>query len=82
MYIVLAVATLLLLLVDIGAGSVRLSIGEVWDALLGRSDNAAVSKIVVDIRLLKGIVATTAGMALSVSGLRVQTLFRNPLAGP
>ena len=82
MYIVLAVATLLLLLVDIGAGSVRLSIGEVWDALLGRSDNAAVSKIVVDIRLLKGIVAIIAGMALSVSGLQMQTLFRNPLAGP
>lgn len=82
MYIVLAVATLLLLLVDIGAGSVRLSIGEVWDALLGRSENAAVSKIVVDIRLLKGIVAIIAGMALSVSGLQMQTLFRNPLAGP
>lgn len=82
MYIVLAAATLLLLLVDIGAGSVRLSIGEVWDALLGRSENAAVSKIVVDIRLLKGIVAIIAGMALSVSGLQMQTLFRNPLAGP
>ena len=82
MYTVLAVATLLLLLVDIGAGSVRLSIGEVWDALLGRSENAAVSKIVVDIRLLKGIVAIIAGMALSVSGLQMQTLFRNPLAGP
>lgn len=82
MYIVLAVATLLLLLVDIGAGSVRLSIGEVWDALLGRSENAAVSKIVVDIRLLKGIVAIIAGIALSVSGLQMQTLFRNPLAGP
>ena len=82
MYIVLAVATLLLLLVDIGAGSVRLSIGEVWDALLGRSENAAVSKIVVDIRLMKGIVAIIAGMALSVSGLQMQTLFRNPLAGP
>ncbi|MDD6889915.1 MAG: iron ABC transporter permease [Bacteroidales bacterium] len=82
MYIVLAVATLLLLLVDIGAGSVRLSIGEVWNALLGRSENAAVSKIVVDIRLLKGIVAIIAGIALSVSGLQMQTLFRNPLAGP
>lgn len=82
MYIVLAVATLLLLLVDIGAGSVKLSISEVIDALLGRSENAAVSKIVVDIRLIKGIVAMIAGIALSVSGLQMQTLFRNPLAGP
>lgn len=42
-------------------------------------DNAP---IVVDIRLLKLLVATFAGMALSVSGLQMQTLFSNPLAGP
>jgi iron complex transport system permease protein len=37
---------------------------------------------VVDIRLVKAMVAVLAGMALSVSGLQMQTLFRNPLAGP
>ncbi len=35
-----------------------------------------------DIRLVKAVVAVAAGMALSVSGLQMQTLFRNPLAGP
>lgn len=39
-------------------------------------------KIVVDIRLMKAVVAILAGAALSVSGLQMQTLFRNPLAGP
>ena len=39
-------------------------------------------KIVIDIRLMKAIVAILAGAALSVSGLQMQTLFRNPLAGP
>lgn len=82
MFVVLAALTALLLLVDIGAGSVKLSIGEVADALLGRGDNPATTKIVVDIRLTKGIVAIIAGIALSVSGLQMQTLFRNPLAGP
>lgn len=81
-FVVLAALTVLLLLVDIGAGSVKLSIGEVADALLGRGDNPATTKIVVDIRLTKGIVAIIAGIALSVSGLQMQTLFRNPLAGP
>lgn len=82
MFAVLAILTVLLLLVDIGAGSVKLSIKEVADALLGQSDDAAVSKIVVDIRLIKGIVAIIAGVALSISGLQMQTMFRNPLAGP
>lgn len=82
MFVILAALTVLLLLVDIGAGSVKLSIGEVADALLGRGDNPATAKIVVDIRLTKGIVAIIAGIALSVSGLQMQTLFRNPLAGP
>lgn len=81
-FVILAALTVLLLLVDIGAGSVKLSIGEVADALLGRGDNPATTKIVVDIRLTKGIVAIIAGIALSVSGLQMQTLFRNPLAGP
>ena len=82
MFITLATLSALLLLVDIGAGSVKLSIGEVADALTGRCDNPSISKIVIDIRLTKGIVAMIAGIALSVSGLQMQTLFRNPLAGP
>ena len=39
-------------------------------------------KLVLNIRLIKAIVALLAGAALSVSGLQMQTLFRNPLAGP
>lgn len=82
MFIILAALTVLLLLLDLGAGSVNLSISDVVDALTGHCDNPAKSKIIVDIRLIKGIVAILAGMALSVSGLQMQTLFRNPLAGP
>ena len=81
-FIVLTLLTVLLLLVDIGAGSVKLSIGEVAKALIGESEDPAVSKIVIDIRLIKSIVAILTGTALSISGLQMQTMFRNPLAGP
>ena len=81
-FIVLTLLTVLLLLVDIGAGSVKLSIGEVAKALIGESEDPAVSKIVIDIRLIKSIVAILTGAALSISGLQMQTMFRNPLAGP
>ncbi|MBD5211344.1 MAG: iron ABC transporter permease [Barnesiella sp.] len=81
-FIALSLLTVLLLLLDLGAGSVTISIGDVADALTGNCDNPAIAKIVIDIRLIKGVVAILAGMALSVSGLQMQTLFRNPLAGP
>lgn len=78
---------LLLLLVllfglDLAVGSVSIPLGEVWAALCGGEVPASVGKIVREIRLMKAIVALLAGAALSVSGLQMQTLFRNPLAGP
>ncbi|MBQ8307745.1 MAG: iron chelate uptake ABC transporter family permease subunit, partial [Alistipes sp.] len=78
---------LLLLLVllfglDLAVGSVSIPLKEVWTALCGGEVPASVGKIVREIRLMKAIVALLAGAALSVSGLQMQTLFRNPLAGP
>lgn len=53
---------------------------------MGSADRRRLSpcheKIVLNIRLIKAVVALLAGAALSVSGLQMQTLFRNPLAGP
>ena len=60
--------------------------GAVSGAAAGVSADGAVSAgtvlIVRRIRLIKAAVALLAGAALSVSGLQMQTLFRNPLAGP
>lgn len=53
-----------------------------WKSLTGGDVSDTVAAIVIDIRLVKSIVALLAGAALSVSGLQMQTLFRNPLAGP
>ena len=63
-------------------GAVSIPFGDVWAALTGGNCSQATAKIVLDIRLIKAVVALLAGAALSVSGLQMQTLFRNPLAGP
>ena len=63
-------------------GSVGISAGEVWAAFTGGECDPIKAKIIIDVRLMKAIVAILAGAALAVSGLQMQTLFRNPLAGP
>ena len=70
-----------LFVVDIAVGSVAIPLSEVVSALCG-GGSAEVRSIVLDIRLVRAIVAVLAGMALSVSGLQMQVMFRNPLAGP
>lgn len=67
---------------DISVGSVSIPFNEVWNTLFGNGNSEMNSQIIINIRLNKAIVALLAGAALSVSGLQMQTLFRNPLAGP
>ncbi len=80
--ILLPLATLVLMVADVAWGAVNLPLGEVWRALSGGEVAESTRRIVCDIRLMKAVVALLSGMALSVSGLQMQTLFRNPLAGP
>lgn len=81
LYIILSVLIVALLVIDMGTGSVPLTMREVWSALAGDADAATVT-IVRGLRLTKALAAMLVGAALSVSGLQMQTLFRNPLAGP
>ena len=71
-----------LFLLDLAVGAVRIPVADVWAALTGGDCPRTTAKIVLNIRLIKAVVALLAGAALSVSGLQMQTLFRNPLAGP
>ncbi|MCD8298101.1 MAG: iron ABC transporter permease [Prevotella sp.] len=82
LFISLIVIILLLFCLDLSVGTVNIPLGEVWAALTGGDCSQATVKIILDIRLIKALVALLAGAALSVSGLQMQTLFRNPLAGP
>ncbi len=72
---------ILLLILDIFLGSVSIKISEVLKAIFsGSSGN--LETIVIKFRLPKAITALTVGIALAVSGLQMQTVFRNPMAGP
>ncbi|MCM1532676.1 MAG: iron ABC transporter permease [Ruminococcus flavefaciens] len=82
LFCVLAVFVAVLFLVDLSVGAVSVPPGDVWAALTGGECAATTVRIIIDIRLVKALVALIAGAALSVSGLQMQTLFRNPLAGP
>ena len=80
--VVFSLLTLALFIADLMLGSVRISPAEIAAVLTGGGDGSVNERIIIDIRLVKAIVAVIAGAALSVSGLQMQTLFQNPLAGP
>ncbi|WP_258098849.1 iron ABC transporter permease [Marinoscillum pacificum] len=64
-------------------GSVSIGLGEVFDFFTsGSTGNNGWDLILRNFRLPKALTALLVGSALSVSGLQMQTLFRNPLAGP
>ena len=72
-----------LFLANISLGSVSIPIADTFASLFGGDASKETwHYIVVNYRLPKAITAVLAGMGLSVSGLLMQTLFRNPLAGP
>ena len=74
-------AGLLLFVMNLCFGSVSIPMNEIWAAVFG-SDTSTYRTIILDYRLPQAITALLAGIGLSVSGLLMQTLFRNPLADP
>ena len=82
LFIILSLLLVILFFLDLLIGSVHIPLRDILGAILGADIDPATRLIVLDIRLVKAIVAILTGMALSVSGLQMQTLFRNPLAGP
>ncbi len=82
LFCLLAILVIMLFAIDLSVGSVSIPLGDVVAALTGGECPPATAKIVVHIRLIKAVVAVIAGASLTVSGIQMQTLFRNPLAGP
>ena len=82
LFTVLSLLTAALITADLLVGSVAVALRDIWAALTGGSCDPAVRDIILKIRLLKAVTALFAGAALAASGLQMQTLFRNPLAGP
>ncbi|MDR3185026.1 MAG: iron ABC transporter permease [Prevotellaceae bacterium] len=82
LFFCLGIALLLLFAADLFAGSVLLPLPEVWAALTGGDVPETTKAIVLNFRVPKAAVALLAGVSLSVSGLQMQTIFKNPLADP
>lgn len=80
-FTLLCIVLLLLFFGDLFLGSVSISPADTFSALFGGEDSIY-NKIILDFRLPKAITALLTGMSLSICGMLMQTLFRNPLAGP
>lgn len=84
-YIILAIVLLLLFLLNLTWGSINIPFKSTINILLGNIDQSIKSswvQIILNSRVPQAITALFAGGALAVSGLMLQTLFKNPLAGP
>lgn len=82
-FIVLFLMLLAAFLVNLSMGSVSIPLGEIVSVFIGNGTSKETWRyILIDYRLPKAITAMLAGGGLAISGLLMQTLFRNPLAGP
>lgn len=79
----LGLMIVILFILNLVMGSIRIPVSDVFSILLGdESPKASWRFIVLESRLPQAITAVLCGGALAVSGLMLQTAFRNPLAGP
>lgn len=83
LFILLGISLVLLFFINISTGSIAIPLKEIVNSLTGNPvSKTSWDYIISSYRLPKAITAILAGMGLSASGLLMQTLFRNPLAGP
>ncbi|MDZ8261174.1 iron ABC transporter permease [Nostoc sp. ChiQUE01b] len=83
LFLIILISLILAFLLDLALGSVDIPLNEVIKILLGQEpEKVTWTHIILKFRLPKALTATLAGAALGVSGLQMQTLFKNPLAGP
>lgn len=82
-FIILSILTVLLLVANVFFGAIHIPAEEVAGILMGRIDmDDPLGYIVIGSRISQALTAFLAGAALAVTGLLLQTAFRNPLAGP
>lgn len=83
LFFLLGLGLIILFFINISLGSIRIPFQDVYTSLTGgQASKSTWEYIIINYRLPKTITAVLVGMGLSISGLLMQTLFRNPLAGP
>ena len=82
-FVILGTLLILLFLVNIALGSVLIPLKAIIQIILGdETVKEAWQYIILDYRIPKALAAIMTGSGLAVAGLMMQTLFKNPLAGP
>lgn len=83
LFFLLGLGLMVFFFINISLGSIRIPFQDVYTSLTGgQASKSTWEYIIINYRLPKAITAVLVGMGLSISGLLMQTLFRNPLAGP
>jgi len=82
LFVVLSVSLVAMFLLNLSLGSVSIPTEAIIDSVFGNEMKASWEIILWNFRFPKALTAIFVGMGLSISGLMMQTLFRNPLAGP
>ena len=82
--LLLVASILVLFLLNLFLGSVHIPMDSIWNILWGLDGDESViwQNIIWKSRIPQSLTALVAGAGLAVSGLQMQTVFRNPLAGP
>ena len=78
----LSALLIILFVSDLALGSIHIPLSAIFDVFSGKNSVGINAVILLNFRLPKAITAILAGASLSVAGLMMQTLFRNPLADP
>lgn len=81
-WLVLTVLLLVIFVLNVNTGSVSIPFEKILTAVFRPDASGAIDRIIWDFRLPKGVTCLLAGAGLALSGLQMQTLFRNALAGP
>jgi iron complex transport system permease protein len=81
LYVFLLIIAICFFFLDIFLGSVNIKPTEVFHILFNQPDSTFAT-IIMKFRIPKAATALLVGVALSISGLQMQTVFRNPMAGP
>lgn len=71
-----------LFLLDLSLGSVKISVKDLFNIVFGEAPKKSWEYIFFNFRLPKAVTAILTGAGISIAGLQMQTLFKNPLAGP
>ena len=82
-FIILVVSIAVLFVLNLLLGTVKIPVGDVLATLMGSQEISEITRnIIWSSRVPQALTAMVAGAGLAISGLQMQTVFRNPLAGP